>query len=45
LGKLPDALSWLQKAFAVGDATKIKSMALADPDLKPLWDRIAPIKV
>jgi len=44
LGRLQAALNWLEKAFAVGDATKIKSMALADSDLKPLWDKIEQIE-
>ena len=45
LGNLQDALNWLQKAFAIGDPTKVKLMALVDPDLEPLWDRIAQIKL
>ena len=45
LGNLQDALNWLQKAFAVGDATQVKLMALVDPDLEPLWDRIAQIEL
>ena len=44
LGRLQAALNWLEEAFAVGDATKIKSMALADSDLKPLWDKIEQIE-
>ncbi len=45
LGKLETALSWLDKAFAVGDAPQVKLMALADPDLKPLWHRIAKLEL
>jgi hypothetical protein len=45
LGNLQIALNWLEKAFAVGDASKVKLMALADPDLRPLWERIAKIEL
>jgi hypothetical protein len=31
---------WLEKACALGDARKIKHMALQDPDLEPLWPDI-----
>jgi Flp pilus assembly protein TadD len=37
LGDLTAAKSWLEKACALGDAKKVKLMALKDPDLKPLW--------
>jgi len=37
LGDLNAARSWLKKACALGDARKIKHMALQDPDLEPLW--------
>lgn len=41
LGRLDEAWDWLQKAVtAAGDKDSIKTMALADPDLEPLWDRI-----
>ncbi len=36
-GDLNAARSWLEKACALGDANKVKLMALEDPDLKPLW--------
>ena len=36
-GDLNAARSWLEKACTLGDANKIKLMALEDPDLKPLW--------
>jgi tetratricopeptide (TPR) repeat protein len=45
LGNLQDALNWLRRAFAVGDGSKVKLMALADPDLEPLWDKIAQIQL
>ena len=31
---------WLEKACALGDARKIKHMALQDPDLEPLWPHL-----
>ena len=40
LGDLNAARSWLEKACALGDARKIKHMALQDPDLEPLWPDI-----
>lgn len=40
LGRLSEALEWLKRAFSVGDAYKLKQMALTDPDLKLLWPTI-----
>jgi len=40
-GKLADAREWLQRASAVGDKKAMRSMALADPDLQPLWPELA----
>ena len=37
LGNLERAKQWLEKAFAIGDARKMKLAALDDPDLEPLW--------
>jgi Flp pilus assembly protein TadD len=37
LGDLKAARSWLEKACVLGDASKVKLLALEDPDLKPLW--------
>ena len=37
LGNLERAKQWLSKAFALGDAKKMRLMALEDPDLEPLW--------
>ena len=45
LGNLKGALSWLKKAFALGHAAQVKLMALSDPDLIPLWGRIAQIEL
>jgi Flp pilus assembly protein TadD len=40
LGDLDAAKAWLDKACTLGDARKIKHMALQDPDLEPLWPDI-----
>ena len=37
LGDLNAARSWLETACVLGDAKKVRLMALEDPDLKPLW--------
>jgi Flp pilus assembly protein TadD len=34
------ARQWFQRALEVGRKKEIKSMALADPDLEPLWEEI-----
>ena len=40
-GRIDEAWSWLQKAVRIsGDPRDIKPMALADPDLEPLWPKI-----
>ena len=40
LGRLWEAERWLKQAFKLGKAEELKRLALADSDLKPLWDRI-----
>jgi tetratricopeptide (TPR) repeat protein len=40
LGKLDEARAQLNKAFEFGEAQKVRSMALEDPDLKPLWPEL-----
>jgi hypothetical protein len=40
LGDLEKARVWLEKAFAGADAQELKTMALTDPDLQPLWKAI-----
>jgi predicted Zn-dependent protease len=40
LGRLRQAKGWLEKAVGLGCASKIKLMALNDPDLEPLWKEI-----
>jgi hypothetical protein len=38
LGQLDAAQEYLDKSYELGDAQKIKLIALDDDDLKPLWD-------
>ena len=40
LQQLDEARRWLQRAVAVGEKAKIKSMAASDADLEPLWGEI-----
>lgn len=40
LGRFDDARKWLDLAAKVGGREKVKSMALADDDLQPLWEEI-----
>lgn len=40
MGRLPEARKWLLRALKAGDRDRIKSMALNDDDLKPLWPEI-----
>jgi predicted Zn-dependent protease len=40
LGHLSDARRWLKRAFAVGNVTHLKLMALSDRDLLALWEEI-----
>jgi len=40
LGQLDAARVWLKRAFKIGGASEMKKMALADPDLEPLWAEI-----
>ena len=41
LGRLWEAEQWLKLAFTVGNEKELRSLALQDPDLKPLWTKIA----
>jgi len=43
LGRLKEAEEWLSKAFDIGDARKLKLVALDDHDLQPLWSAISEI--
>ena len=38
LGQLDAAKEYLDKSYELGDAQKIKLIALDDEDLKPLWE-------
>jgi tetratricopeptide (TPR) repeat protein len=40
LGRLEEAREWLRKAIDLGDEKEIKTRALDDPDLEPLWANI-----
>jgi tetratricopeptide (TPR) repeat protein len=40
LGHLQEAWTWLESAFALGDAKKFRSMALEDLDLQALWPKL-----
>ena len=40
LGRLDDARHWLRTALKAGDKNKIKTMALNDDDLEPLWEEV-----
>jgi Flp pilus assembly protein TadD len=40
LGQLEEARQWLRRATDAGGKEKIKSMALNDSDLEPLWEEI-----
>ena len=37
LGNLKESLEWLGRALKLDDKKAVRSMALADADLKPLW--------
>ena len=38
--QLDEASRWLKRALKIGSKETIKRMALADPDLEPLWNEI-----
>ena len=38
--RLDEAWTWFKQALQVGDRDKIISLALNDPDLKPIWNKI-----
>lgn len=38
--QLEAARAWLKRAAAIGGKEQIKQMALADPDLEPLWGEL-----
>jgi len=43
LGKLVESLAWLEKAIDLAGEQDIRSKALDDPDLEPLWSKIGEI--
>ena len=43
LGNMNDSLRWLEKAIGLAGKKEIRVMALDDPDLEPLWDKIGEI--
>ncbi|MGD0351643.1 MAG: tetratricopeptide repeat protein [Verrucomicrobiota bacterium] len=43
LGNLKEALQWLKKAIDLAGKKDIRTMALDDPDLQPLWNEIGEI--
>lgn len=43
LGKLKEAMAWLEKAIDLAGKKDIRTMALDDPDLEPLWRDIGEI--
>jgi tetratricopeptide (TPR) repeat protein len=40
LGNLAEAWQWLEEAIGLAGKTDIRTMALDDPDLEPLWTNI-----
>src|SRR5690242_10136409 len=43
LGDLSASRAWLEKAIDLAGASEVKEMALDDPDLEPLWEKIGEI--
>lgn len=43
LGQLEKGMSWLERAIGLAGKKAIRMMALQDPDLEPLWNRISEI--
>ncbi len=41
-GRLREALEWLETAIVLGGEHDIRTQALEDADLKPLWKQIRP---
>jgi tetratricopeptide (TPR) repeat protein len=40
IGNLGDAWNWLDKTFELGAPKELQSIALEDPDLQPLWEKM-----
>lgn len=45
LGDLGSARSWLHRAMKLHDPSELRSRALEDADLKPLWDEIRALPI
>jgi tetratricopeptide (TPR) repeat protein len=43
LGNLEEAWEWFQMALEMSDAHEIRKLALKDPDLEPLWQKIGQV--
>ena len=43
LGKLKEAVHWLEKAIDVAGKKDIRQLALDDPDLEAVWSQIGEI--
>jgi tetratricopeptide (TPR) repeat protein len=43
LGKLKESMEWLEKAIDMKGGLDVRSQALEDPDLEPLWAQIGEI--
>ena len=43
LGRLAEAMQWLEQTIDLASKKEIKTMALDDPDLEPLWKEIRAI--
>ncbi|HEV2695008.1 MAG TPA: hypothetical protein VG347_19090 [Verrucomicrobiae bacterium] len=43
LGERKEALTWLERAIDLEGKKNIRLMALADPDLEPMWTNISEI--
>jgi tetratricopeptide (TPR) repeat protein len=43
LGRIKEAMGWLEQAIDFTDEEDIRQMALDDPDLEPLWAKIGEI--
>ena len=40
LGRVWEGEQWLKLAFTIGNEQELRSLALQDPDLKPLWGKL-----
>jgi tetratricopeptide (TPR) repeat protein len=40
IGNFGDAWNWLDKTFELGAPKELQDIALTDPDLRPLWDKM-----